>query len=66
VYDHFQTSRDDILFIGDSLHDAKIALRSNIDFLGREGTFTETDFKKISPQVKTIKNLNELKGMLCR
>ncbi|MHA2055072.1 MAG: HAD family hydrolase [Candidatus Hodarchaeales archaeon] len=49
-----------ILFIGDSLHDAKRARDNNIQFIGRIGMFGETEFDSIIPKCPVINELSEL------
>ncbi|MHA1975428.1 MAG: HAD family hydrolase [Candidatus Hodarchaeales archaeon] len=49
-----------ILFIGDSLHDAKRARDNQISFIGRIGMFKSIDFEKIIPECPTIHKLSEL------
>lgn len=49
-----------VLYIGDSLVDAKTALNANVDFVGvTTGTTTFDDFKDF-PYIKIINNLGEL------
>jgi phosphoglycolate phosphatase-like HAD superfamily hydrolase len=49
-----------ILFVGDSLNDAKRANDNNISFIGRRGMFKEEDFDTIIPNCIVIKELSEL------
>lgn len=49
-----------ILFIGDSLFDAKRAKDNQIQFIGRIGMFTSTDFNSIIPTCTVITELTEL------
>lgn len=53
-----------MIFVGDSLHDAKSAYGSDIDFIGKEGLFSDDDFKQAHPGSQSIKNLSELKNIL--
>ncbi|MHA2226540.1 MAG: HAD family hydrolase [Candidatus Hodarchaeales archaeon] len=50
----------DIIFIGDSLNDARRALANNIQFIGKLGMFQKKDFQKIIPDVKVISMLSEI------
>jgi HAD superfamily hydrolase (TIGR01549 family) len=56
----FNVTEKDIVFIGDSLNDLRIAAKNNIDFIGKVGTFPEEAFRKEDTQVTLIKNLHEL------
>ncbi len=65
--DHFnyikeQHSLDssEILFIGDSLHDAKRAKANQISFIGRAGMFTQTDFNEVINNCPLIHELTEI------
>lgn len=49
-----------IVFIGDSLHDAKRAKNNLIDFIGKSGMFYQNDFEQIITDVKVIKTLSEI------
>lgn len=55
-----KAQRDKVLFIGDSLVDAKTALAANVDFAAvTTGTTTETDFLKY-PCTRISKSLSDL------
>jgi phosphoglycolate phosphatase-like HAD superfamily hydrolase len=43
---HFKIQKSKTLFVGDSLHDAQVAQDNKINFIGKIGTFTASDFKK--------------------
>lgn len=65
--DHFEHLKkvstlkaEEILFIGDSLNDAKRAQSNSIEFVGRKGMFSSDDFNKVIPKVTVIDNLEEL------
>ena len=49
-----------ILFIGDSLHDARRARDNHIQFVGRIGMFDQNDFASIIPNCTVITELSEL------
>lgn len=53
-----------ILFIGDSLNDAKVAAECRVNFVAKLGTFTEDNFIKIFPNIKCIKRIAELNNLL--
>ncbi len=57
-------SSDNLLFVGDSLKDAEIALDYGIKFVGKAGTFTRRDFLNKYPQIDVIENLMELMEIL--
>ncbi len=52
--------RTQILFIGDSLHDAKRAKNNQISFIGKRGMFNQSDFNTIIPNCRII---TDLKGI---
>ncbi len=60
MLDLFKLSKDQLLFVGDSLHDAKKGLEFGLPFVGRSGTFSEADFTTLG--VSSVKDL----GLLCR
>jgi len=58
--DSLNEQLDNVLYIGDSLIDAKTALAANVDFAAvTTGTTTETEFSRY-PYVKVVKSLSEL------
>jgi phosphoglycolate phosphatase len=58
--DSFNEQPSNVLYIGDSLIDAKTALAANVDFVAvTTGTTRETEFSQY-PYVKIVKNLSEL------
>jgi len=60
IISKYNLNSKNIVFIGDSLNDAKRAKENNIFFIAKMGLFKEEDFEKIIPGVKTIPTLNEL------
>lgn len=63
--EHFGLSRQQMLFIGDSPNDARIAAQSKVPFLALlTDEFTETDFTRYSPGVKCIARLSDLNTSL--
>ncbi len=69
--DHFQTiaklfgvTPSDMLFVGDSLHDAKMAHENNISFVGKLGTFQRSDFVAQGFTSVAIEHLSELTKIL--
>ena len=68
--DHFKhiiretgCTRDEIAFVGDSIKDGERAQDFGIDFIGKEGTFTQDEFKEKFPRAKVISTLAELKKL---
>lgn len=57
---HEMSSSSNIVFIGDSLNDARRAITNGIYFIGREGMFQKEDFQQILPEVKVISSLTEI------
>ena len=49
-----------IIFIGDSLNDARRAIDNKIGFIGKTGLFNKEEFNQIIPNVQVISNLSEL------
>ncbi|MHA1972421.1 MAG: hypothetical protein ACTSW1_05500, partial [Candidatus Hodarchaeales archaeon] len=60
IINKYSLTIKNIVFIGDSLNDAKRAKDNDILFIAKKGLFTEGDFEKIIPNVKTIITLKEL------
>ncbi|MCE9624866.1 MAG: HAD hydrolase-like protein [Deltaproteobacteria bacterium] len=66
VLHHFDLETSDLLFVGDSLHDARQALDFGVDFVGRLGTFEERHFLEVHPRARTVHGLDQLMGVLCK
>ncbi len=70
--DHFEfvmekhsINNSNILFIGDSLHDARRAKSNNIKFIGKSGMFSsKKDFHKIINEGLVLTNLTEILEIL--
>jgi phosphoglycolate phosphatase-like HAD superfamily hydrolase len=60
----YELSSSNIVFIGDSLNDAKRAKSEKIPFIGRKGMFYEKDFEKIIQETPVISSLLEVKSVL--
>ncbi len=60
IQNKYSLHQPQILFVGDSLHDAKRAKNNNIIFIGRIGMFKEKDFHSIIPNCRIIQNLSEI------
>jgi len=61
---HFNIEPKDILFVGDSLKDAELALQCGQRFIGLTGTFKRSAFQSVFPKIPVIDKLNELKVIL--
>lgn len=55
-----EAADDAMTFVGDSLHDAELALRHGLGFTGRVGTFAAGEFLHRYPGVRVIRSLREL------
>jgi phosphoglycolate phosphatase-like HAD superfamily hydrolase len=65
VREAFDLDRDELLFVGDSLHDADIAAREQIRFVGVTGTFSREQFVLLHhPGQQVISRLSELPGLI--
>jgi HAD superfamily hydrolase (TIGR01549 family) len=62
--DTLKVRPDEILFIGDSLSDAKVSAECGVNFIAKLGTFEKDDFKKISSSFSCIRQISELKNLL--
>ncbi|MFW9905996.1 MAG: HAD family hydrolase [Candidatus Thorarchaeota archaeon] len=60
----YKLSSSNVVFIGDSLNDAKRAKSENIHFIGKKGMFHEDDFEKLIQETPVISSLLEVKGVL--
>lgn len=54
----------DMLFVGDSLHDAKMAFENQVQFVGRAGTFQKEEFKALDYGYPVVQNFVELDALL--
>ncbi len=57
---YFNCDLSDILFIGDSLHDAEMGDQNNVTFVARAGTFSKDDFTRQGIAETIINHLGEL------
>lgn len=56
---------NEVLFIGDSLHDAKMAYENGIPFVARQGTFSREAFLALNlPILTTVTDFNRLYDLL--
>ncbi len=52
--------KEKIVFVGDTLEDARIAQNSGIHFVARVGTVAASEFKKLNPSVVAVSSLLEM------
>ncbi len=57
-------TKDEILFVGDSLKDAERAFDFGINFVGKTGLFSNNDFTNHNPKTIVINHLSELIDMI--
>lgn len=50
----------EMIFIGDSINDARLAKENEIDFIGRIGTFGKRDFARFDKNTRCIENIPDL------
>ncbi len=69
--DHFLTVQktfgitpSDLVFVGDSLHDAETSRGEGIDFIAKSGLFSADDFRGRFPEIPVIRGLEELREFL--
>jgi phosphoglycolate phosphatase-like HAD superfamily hydrolase len=69
--DHFewlekklQIKRENMVFVGDSLHDANMAWENGISFVARLGTFASKDFDDLGFPLQKIENFFQLGDVL--
>jgi phosphoglycolate phosphatase-like HAD superfamily hydrolase len=56
----FRVRREEMMFIGDSLHDGEIAAASDIPFVGLAGTFSKERFALKFPHLPVVQRFSEL------
>jgi phosphoglycolate phosphatase len=62
----FGVAREELLFVGDSLKDADLADECGVPFVGRLGTFRESDFRRRDPRAVCVPHVAELPALLAR
>jgi len=60
----YNLSSSNIVFIGDSLNDARRAKAESIAFIGRKGMFHEEEFRRVIQETPVISSLLEVKEVL--
>ena len=61
---HFKLSLNDIVFIGDSVWDAKLAAQSSVAFIAKVGTLSAHSFQNYDSDITMIHHIRELEAML--
>ncbi len=65
VIETYGYAPNEMLFIGDSLHDAKMAYENGVSFVARQGTFSREAFLALNlPLVTTVTDFNRLFDLL--
>ncbi len=62
----FGVDKDEMIFVGDSIKDAERAKNFGIDFVGRTGIFTETDFTESFPGARVVADFGALKTIIAK
>lgn len=57
-------TRDDMVFVGDSLKDGDMAIDFGVSFIGKTGIFSQADFKQRFPEIQVISSLSQLVDLL--
>jgi phosphoglycolate phosphatase len=60
----FGMRRDQMVFVGDSLHDGEIAARERIPFIGVAGTFAQEHFAERFPAQPVVRRFSDIVGVL--
>jgi len=60
ILDKYSLQQSQVLFIGDSLMDAKRAKDNGIKFIGRKGMFQQEHFETVIPGCEVIQELSQL------
>ncbi|NQS90678.1 HAD family hydrolase [Patescibacteria group bacterium] len=63
IKNHFGLQNSELLFIGDSLSDAKRAIDNYIAFIAFMGTFSQEDWKNKYPDIVTISSIKEINDL---
>ncbi|MFH1357835.1 MAG: HAD hydrolase-like protein, partial [bacterium] len=64
VKNKFHLQTNELLFVGDSLNDARTAHKNGLEFVARLGTFSEEDFNKLEFNFEKITTFHELRELL--
>ena len=63
VMNEYSLSRDELVFVGDSLKDAEKAITNEVRFIGLCGIFSKEDFETVDPNLQIITSIKELKDI---
>lgn len=64
IMNQYNLKPDQLIFVGDSLNDAKRSLSNDIYFIARKGMFRAEDFERVIPNVLVVDSLSELLDLL--
>jgi phosphoglycolate phosphatase-like HAD superfamily hydrolase/phosphatidylglycerophosphate synthase len=64
IEEKYGISRREIAFVGDSLKDGERAASSGVAFIGKEGIFSKSDFRRHFPDATVVSSLEELRKIL--
>lgn len=64
VKNRYRLNPNELVFVGDSLNDARRSQSNDICFIGRRGMFNVKDFEQIIPKVRVIDTLTDLLEIL--
>ena len=56
----FDCTREDLVFVGDSIADAELARLGGVRFVARLGTFSEAAFRDVVPEAPVVEEIAEL------
>ena len=60
VVNEFNISRQDMIFVGDSLHDGEVAYELGIPFIGRIAIRTREEFLSVFPEILCVDRLTDI------
>ena len=64
IQNEYGVGKENIVFVGDSLNDAKIAFENKIDFVAKLGTFSKSDFEALKLPVQFIDGVSDLVSVI--
>lgn len=68
VAEHFNIPKDNMIFVGDSLHDGDVAKKQGVPFIGRIAIRTEKEFLERFPDILCVNRISQIFDMFkeCR
>ncbi len=63
VVQHFDIAKDDMIFVGDSLHDGDVAKELEIPFIGRIAIRTREEFLEKFPNITCVDKISQIFDM---